>query len=136
MAEIKTTNYSEALRLRQKVKQQQANDILYHHNGHILELTRSNFFIVKGQTVITASDHVLKGITRRTVLDLAAPVYTVEERPVAWHELAEADEAFLTGTNKRLVPVTKVDDQQIGNGKPGKVTLHLYELFTEFEKNY
>ncbi|QHT69248.1 aminotransferase IV [Rhodocytophaga rosea] len=136
MAEIKTTNYSEALRLRHQVKGQQAYDILYHHNGHILELTRSNFFIVKGQTIITPSDHILKGITRRTVLDLAATVYKVEERAVLWHELAEADEAFLTGTNKRLVPVAKVDDQQIGTGKPGKVTLHVYQLFREFEKNY
>jgi branched-subunit amino acid aminotransferase/4-amino-4-deoxychorismate lyase len=136
MAEIKTTNYSEALRLRQKVKQQQANDILYHHNGHILELTRSNFFIVKGQTVITPSENILKGITRRTVLDLAASAYTVEERPLALHELKEADEAFMTGTNKRIVPVIQVDDQQIGTGKPGKITLHLYGLFIEFEKNY
>jgi branched-chain amino acid aminotransferase len=134
--EIKTTNYVQALRLRHQLQQQQAYDILYHHKGNILELTRSNFFLVKGQTVITPSENILKGITRRTILDLAQTEYTVEERLVAWHELAEADEAFLTGTNKRLVPVVQVGNQQIGNGKPGKVTLRLYELFTEFEKNY
>ena len=136
MAEIKTTNYTVALRLRKKLQQQNAYDILYYSNGHVLELTRSNFFIVKGNTVITAATHILKGVTRQTVLNLAESQYKVEVREVKLSELAEADEAFLTGTNKKIVPVVQVDDQVIGNGKTGQVTMNLYKAFLEFETNY
>jgi branched-subunit amino acid aminotransferase/4-amino-4-deoxychorismate lyase len=136
MAEIKTTNYTVALRLRKKLHQQNAYDILYYSNGHVLELTRSNFFIVKGNTVITAATNILKGITRQKVLNLAEAEYKVEVREIKLTELAQADEAFLTGTNKKIVPVVQVDDQQIGNGKSGQVTMNLYKAFQEFETNY
>jgi branched-subunit amino acid aminotransferase/4-amino-4-deoxychorismate lyase len=134
--EIKSTNYAMALRLRHMQQQQQAYDILYHHNGQILELTRSNFFIVNGQTVVTPSSQILKGITRKTVLALAGTQYKIEEREIKWTELQEADEAFLTGTNKKIIPVTRVDDIIIGTGKPGVVTQNICNLFLEFERNY
>ncbi len=136
MAEIKTTNYMVALRLRKQLQQQNAYDILYHSNGNILELTRSNFFIIKDNTVITAATNILKGITRQTVLNLAEAQYKVEEREVKLAELAEADEAFLTGTNKKIIPVVQVDQQIIGDGKAGKVTRNLYQAFVDFEKTY
>lgn len=136
MAEVKTTNYTAALRLRKRVEQQKAYDILYYSKGNVLELTRSNFFIVKDNTVITAATDILKGITRQTVLNLAEAKYKVEVREVKYAELAQADEAFLTGTNKKIVPVVQVDDKLIGNGKSGKVTRSLYEAFLEFEKTY
>jgi branched-subunit amino acid aminotransferase/4-amino-4-deoxychorismate lyase len=136
MAEVKTTNYTVALRLRKRVQEQNAYDILYHSNGNVLELTRSNFFIVKDNTVVTAATDILQGITRQTVLHLAKAQYKVEVREVKFSELAQADEAFFTGTNKKIVPVVKVDDLQIGNGKAGKVTKNLYQAFLEYEKTY
>jgi branched-subunit amino acid aminotransferase/4-amino-4-deoxychorismate lyase len=136
MAEVKTTNYTTALRLRKSLQQQYAYDILYHSRGNVLELTRSNFFIVKDNTVITAATDILKGITRQTVLNLAQAKYNVEVREVKITELAQADEAFFTGTNKKIVPVVQVDDLKIGNGKAGKVTRALYQAFLDFEKTY
>lgn len=136
MAEIKTTNYTVALRLRKQLQQQNAYDILYHSNGNILELTRSNFFIVKDNTIITAATNILKGITRQTVLNLAEAQYKVEVREVKLIELAEADEAFLTGTNKKIIPVVQVDQQIIGDGKAGNVTRNLYQAFLDFERSY
>jgi branched-subunit amino acid aminotransferase/4-amino-4-deoxychorismate lyase len=136
MAEVKTTNYTVALRLRKRVQEQNAYDILYHSNGNVLELTRSNFFIVKDNTVITAATNILQGITRQTVLHLAKAQYKVEVREVKLTELAQADEAFFTGTNKKIVPVVQVDDLTIGNGKAGKVTKNLYQAFLEYEKTY
>jgi branched-subunit amino acid aminotransferase/4-amino-4-deoxychorismate lyase len=136
MAEVKTTNYVTALRLRKKLQAQKGYDILYHSQGNVLELTRSNFFLVKGNTVITAASQILKGVTRQTVLNLAESHYTVEVRDVKLSELAQADEAFLTGTNKKIVPVVQVDNQLIGNGKAGRVTRNLYQAFLEFEKSY
>jgi branched-subunit amino acid aminotransferase/4-amino-4-deoxychorismate lyase len=100
------------------------------------ELTRSNFFIIRDNTVITPATGILKGITRQTVLNLAEAQFKVEVREVELTELAHADEAFFTGTNKKIVPVVQVDSQVIGNGKPGKVTRSLYEAFRAFEKMY
>jgi D-alanine transaminase/branched-chain amino acid aminotransferase len=136
MAEVKTTNYTTALRLRKKQQEQEAYDILYYANGQLLELTRSNFFIVKDNTIITAASGILKGITRQTVLNLAQAQYQVEVRDVKLTELTEADEAFFTGTNKKIVPVIGVDDQLIGNGKAGRVTKSLYQAFLAYEKEY
>lgn len=136
MAEVKTTNYTTALRLRKQLQEQQAYDILYHAHGQLLELTRSNFFIVKENTVITAATGILKGITRQTVLNLARAQYKVEVRDVKLSELTEADEAFFTGTNKKIVPVVQIDDQLIGNGRTGHVTKSLYQAFRAYEKEY
>ncbi len=136
MPEIKTTNYLMAIYLQKEQKRKEAYDVLYYHQGKVLELTRSNFFIVKGNTVITPKDKILKGITRSTVIQLAQPKYSVEEREVTMEEVKRADEAFLTGTNKKIVPVVKIDNYLIGTGKPGKLTKELIEGFVEFEVRY
>jgi D-alanine transaminase/branched-chain amino acid aminotransferase len=134
--EIKTTNYITALRLRHVQQEQGAYDILYHYQGNVLELTRSNFFIVKGNTIITAGSQILRGVTRKTIIELAKSTYKVEERELKCHELQQADEAFLTGTNKKIMPVVQIDNIVIGNGTPGRVTKDLYTTFLEFERSY
>lgn len=136
LPEVKTTNYLNALRLQKQVREKNAYDLLYHSNGLITELPRSNFFLVKGRTVITPASGMLRGITRQVILELATTQYRLEERDVRLTELHEADEAFLSGTNKRMIPVVQVDDQAIGSGKPGVVTADLYEQFMQFERTY
>jgi len=118
LPEIKTTNYITAIMLQKNCESVNAYDILYKYNGKVLELTRSNFFLVKGNTLITASNNVLKGITRKAVIKIAMGKFEVEERDVYWEELLEADEAFLTSTGKRIIQVAQVDDISIG--KRGK----------------
>jgi branched-subunit amino acid aminotransferase/4-amino-4-deoxychorismate lyase len=136
MPEIKTTNYLMAIHLQKEQREKQAYDILYYHQGKALELTRSNFFIVRGKTIITPKNNILKGITRANIIQLARQQYTVEEREVAMDEVKQADEAFLTGTNKKIVPVVKIDDLLIGTGKAGTVTRSLIAAFDTFEKEY
>ena len=75
-------------------------------------------------------------MTRETVLKLAKPHFKVEERDLAFGELRQADEAFVTGTTKKMIPVVKVDDITIGKGKPGKNTQKLSLLFREFVDSY
>ncbi len=133
MPEVKTTNYSTALRLRKQQLAQEAYDIIYHFNGQVSELTRSNFFIVKDGVVITPARNILQGITRKAVIDMAKNQYPVEVRDVLWAEVAQADEAFLTGTNKKIVPIIQIDTQIIGNGKPGPITRDLYRTFIDYE---
>jgi branched-chain amino acid aminotransferase len=54
---------------------------------------------------------------------------------MALFDLYGAEEAFLTGTAAEVVPVTKLDNRPIGNGKPGEVTQKLIKLFKELSQN-
>ncbi|MDF2159217.1 aminotransferase class IV [Algoriphagus sp. CAU 1675] len=131
IAEIKTTNYALAVWHSAQWKQQGAEDVIYHLNGYISESSRSNFFIVKDGVISTPDRHILMGITRKHILELAE---NVEVRPITMQEALAADEAFITSTTKVLLPVTQIDDLKIGNGKTGPVSLDLLERFKKMEK--
>jgi branched-subunit amino acid aminotransferase/4-amino-4-deoxychorismate lyase len=133
LSQIKSINYLSPIVLRNRISDAGAYDVLYHFNNHILEVSRSNFFIIRDQKIITPDDHVLRGITRGSVIELAREHFEVEERPVHVDELWEADEAFMTGTTKKVLPVVQVDDHIIGQGRPGLVTRELMDSFREFE---
>ena len=136
-AEIKTTNYVEAVRvINKRQKKEKFFEILYISDGAILEAATSNFFVFIGDKLVTPKDNILKGITRNLVLKLAKKKFEVEERKLKTEELNLATESFIAATNKNIVPVVQVDDKKIGNGKPGKNTKKLMELFKEFMKNY
>ena len=133
---IKSTNYLTALMLAPKCRESGAIDVLYHDGELISEVTRSNFFIIKDGKVITPGENVLKGITRGKILELAEAHYQVEEREVKLDEIYTAEEAFITSSTKRIMPVVNIDNSKIGNGLPGKITKHLKGLFFELEKDY
>ena len=67
---------------------------------------------------------------------LAKGKFKVEERDVNISELRDADEAFLTATNKEIVPVVKIDDFVINSGKVGSNTQWLMDRFSQFIKAY
>ena len=96
----------------------------------------SNFFIFKGDTLITPHQNILHGITRRVVLGLAEKEFKVEVRPLLVEELEEADEAFTTSTTKWVMPVVQIGRQIVGDGKPGVRTLKLLEQFEKLVTGY
>lgn len=112
---------------------EQAFETLYCPNGEITESMSSNFFLCAGGKMITApQDRVLSGVTRNIILTLAAENgIEVEERCPLTSELDTAQEAFITGSIKELLPVVKIGDRVIGGGKPGPVAEHLYDLFVK-----
>ena len=114
-------------------KEQGAEDVLYHWDGLVSESSRSNFYIVKDGIISTPDKHILLGITRKHLLDVAG---NVQIRPISLEEVWEADEAFISATTKILLPVTQIDDRKIGAGKVGKVSLDLMAKFREREKAY
>lgn len=133
---VKSTNYLTALMMAPRCKALGAIDVLYHDGTCISEVSRSNFFIVKDGKVITPGDNILMGITRGKTLELAKKHYPVAERRVELSEIFKADEAFITSSTKRLMPVIDIDGSTIGDGRPGKTTKHLEALFTELERDY
>ncbi len=137
LPEAKTINYLTGIRLAGNMKQQGAIEILYHDGGFVREGVRSNFFIVNQKgTLVTPKDQVLLGITRKNTVEIAKKHFTIEERDISPAELLNAKEVFLTSTTKGAMPVVQIDDQIIGDGKPGEQTLRMAKLLQENDKAY
>lgn len=124
---IKSIDYKHLMILQPQLKSIGAADVLFHHEGRISELSRSNVFIVQNGKLITPHRDILFGITRKTVLALADGVIPVEERDISLVECCTADEVFTTSTTKKVLPITQIDDHVIGTGKIGPVTQTLLE---------
>ncbi len=132
--EAKTINYTMGIWLSEKVREANAYDVLYVRENLVSEFPRCNFFIVrKDGTLVTPKDNVLAGITRKHVLSLGKEVAKVEEGSVTLSDVFDAREAFLTSTTKRIVPVVRVNDRVIGDGKPGQLTAHLLQALIDLE---
>ena len=130
--EAKTANYIAAVRaLKEAVKRDATDALFVNEREHVLEATRSNFFIFRGDTLVTPRRGILIGITRNVVLELSRSVFAIEERPILLEELSLADEAFVTSSSKEITPVVKINDRIIGEGKPGQRTYQLEQLFIE-----
>jgi branched-chain amino acid aminotransferase len=107
--------------------------IMLSHDGHVAEGSGENIFIVLKDKLITppSPDNILMGITRDAVMQLAKQEMGIEtiERSIDRSELYVADEAFFTGTAAHVSPIIEVDERPVGNGKVGKITAKLQELY-------
>ncbi|VAX36341.1 Branched-chain amino acid aminotransferase [hydrothermal vent metagenome] len=109
--------------------------IMMDHQGYVAECTGDNIFLIKNGVLSTPAQGRLKGITRETVLNLAAKrKMKAQECLITRHEVYIADECFLTGTAAEIIPVVKVDGRIIGSGKPGKITKNIMKIFAEVTK--
>jgi branched-chain amino acid aminotransferase len=132
---VKTIDYLMPVWLQPLLAENSADDLLYHRNSYITECPRSNFFVVTaGGTLVTAADGVLKGVTRKKILDLAAPHFRIEERPVTLDEAYAAREAFISSTTKNVIAVTAIDGRPIGTGAEGEVTRWLWDAIWKIEQ--
>lgn len=109
--------------------------ILLTQSGHVSEGTGQNIFLVLGGELITppSSENILMGITRDTVIKLAADKLRVRtiERQVDRSELYVADECFFTGTASDIAPILEIDHRPVGTGKIGPVTAELQRVYAE-----
>lgn len=129
---IKSINYLQGFIPLSKTDKVNFEALYITRDGEITESTSSSFFLCKGGKIVTAPvGRVLRGITREIILTLAREAgYKIDERCPLENELRESQEAFVTGSVKEILPVVRVGDQIVGNGKPGPVSMHLQHLFT------
>lgn len=110
--------------------------LLVREDGTVTEASTSNVWLVtKNKTIVThpATNKILSGITRATVMQLAASAgYKVEERVFTLDDVYAAKEIFLTGTTTFVLPVVRVDERSIANGEPGEISLHLRQLYVDY----
>jgi branched-chain amino acid aminotransferase len=106
--------------------------ILVDAEDNVVEGPGFNVFAVHNGAIFTPERGVLEGITRKTIIELAAEHgIRLAARPVPSDELRQADEVFLSSTAGGIIPVTMVDGEAVGNGKPGPLTRQLREAYWE-----
>lgn len=133
---VKSINYMNAIRLEPLKREQDAFDILYYSDNGVTECPRSNFFVFQGNTLVTPSSHILYGNTRKIIVQLASAHFPIETRMIDPGELFSIDEAFITSTSKRVIPVTTIDAHQVGTGLVGDRTRIIMQLFDEYTESY
>ena len=136
-----TASYMNSLLAKLEAKEHgYAEAVMLNEAGRVCEGTGENLFIVRNGALITPplSDGLLEGITRDSVLQIAADMYEAEEIDVfpveeslVRTDLYIADEMFMTGSAAELTPVASVDGREVGTGECGEVTAALQKRFFE-----
>jgi len=130
---IKSCNFLNNILAKAEAKMSNADDgIMLNQQGFITEGTVSNIFMVKDGYLRTppTSAGLLAGVTRQTVIDLARDLnFEVQEDNLTRYDLYTADEVFATVTSVEIIPIVKVDNRMIGEGKPGSITEKLFDNF-------
>ena len=105
-------------------------------SGNVTESASGNTWIVTqaGTVVTRPADHaILRGITRTVLLEaIKARGLAVEERAFTLEEAFAAREAFITSASQIVMPVVRIDDRAVGNGKPGPIATALRREFHDF----
>ncbi|MGD8628542.1 MAG: branched-chain amino acid transaminase [bacterium] len=112
--------------------------IVLTHDGHVSEGSAENIFIVRDGELITpsASENILEGITRKTIMELAKAEFGIEttERQIDRSELYISDEVFFCGTGVQVAAVVEIDGRPVGDGKIGPVVEKLRNLYFDVAK--
>lgn len=107
--------------------------ILLNSQGYVSEGTGENIFIVKKGVLYSPPNSLgsaLEGITQDTIITLATDLgYQVRRETLIRSDLYLAEEVFFTGTAAEVVPINSVDERVVGDGKPGKITKELQEMY-------
>ena len=107
--------------------------VLLDREGNLTEGTFNSVFAVKDGVLRTPpDDSILQSVSRETVFDLAGRLdIPTSEEPMQPYDLYSADETFVAFTGPGVLPMTRVDHRQIGDGAPGPITRQLLAAWSE-----
>jgi len=132
--DIKSISLLPSVLANQRAQAAGVHEAILVRDGVVTEGSHTNFAAVRNGTLIThpANNFILNGITRVVALELCHALnIPVRETPVLESELCALDEAMLLGTTNDVMPVVRVNDWTIGDGRPGLVTRRLQETLRE-----
>src|SRR5688572_5054591 len=119
----------------QQAKDQGAFEAIFVRDDVLIEGSHSNLWAVIDGVAVTYEQcgYILGGITRKLLLDRAAGEgVRVREGPIPMKDLSRIQELFLSGTTTEVMPIVKLDDHVIGDGKPGPITQKLQAAYTRW----
>ena len=133
--DIKTVGLLAPCMAKMQAKRAGADDAWMVEDGFVTEGSSNNAFIIDAEgTLVTRQlgNEILAGITRKAVLTLAEEQQIrFEERPFGIDEACIAKEAFITSATTFVMPVVSIDGKPVADGRPGKLTQRLRELYIE-----
>ena len=135
LPQVKTIDYLMAIWLQPFIKENKADDVLYHQNGWVSECPRSNFFIVTHENkIITPSKNILKGVMRSKLIEVAKTSFEIEERELSIDEIKTAKEAFISSTTKTIIPVSEIDEYIFPKGN--SITIQVFHSLVQLQHSY
>lgn len=138
LCRIKAITLLPSIILRHQASLAGAREVILLRNDIVTEGAASNVFIIKNDVVMTPpkDDKILPGITRDLVVELLNNAGIIcHEKPVSRNELEQAGEIWITSSTWEIVPVVKLDDNPVGDGKPGSVWKRATEIYQQFKQN-
>jgi len=133
--QVKSLNYLNNVMAKVEALKAGAKEgLMLNEQGYVAECTGDNVFIVKKGVVYTppVSDGSLDGITRQVVFDLCEELgIEIREVSMTRYDVYTADESFLTGTAAETIPMVKLDEREIGDGKPGPLSTRLIAAYSK-----
>ena len=128
-AHAKYARYLPRLLARDEARARGVDDaLLADESGRIVEAATGSVFAVVDGALVTSS--ILDGITRRHVLQLARDTWMdCLLRPIEARDVEGASEMFVTSSLREIVPIVRLDDRPIGQGRPGEKTRTLQRAY-------
>ncbi|MDF1587819.1 MAG: D-amino-acid transaminase [Gammaproteobacteria bacterium] len=124
--------------LKQQAQEAGAQEALLIRDGYLTEGAASNAYVVLDGTIYTSpkDEKVLPGITREIVIKLALENdIPLLEQAVTEQQLRQADEIWMSSSTKEVVPITELDNDAVGDGKPGPVWKQIDSLYQQYKKS-
>ncbi|MCW8906937.1 MAG: D-amino acid aminotransferase [Sedimenticola sp.] len=123
--------------LRSEATELGAAEAILIRDGNALEGAASNLFMVRDGTITTPpkSAHLLPGITRDLVIELAAAHHLpFREADIPVAELQQAEEIWITSSSREVTAVVELDSRPVGNGTPGPIYRRMTGLYGDYKQ--
>ncbi len=129
--DIKSTMLLANVLMKQSAAEAGANEAIIVSNGEVREGSSTSVFVVSDGTIVTPlnSQRILPGTTRDAVLELAQGNIPTQVRSISVDELLRADEIWISAATRDVLPITQLNGQPVGKGRPGALWHRMIELF-------
>lgn len=134
--DLKTVSLVANVLLRQLSAAAGCTETILLRDGLVMEGSASNVLVVQAGVILAPpkSNLILPGVTYDVVLELAAANgIPTQVRPVAEAELRSADEVWVTSSTKEVLPITRIDDAPVADGRPGPLATRMNALYQDFK---
>lgn len=134
--DLKTVSLVANVLLRQLSAAAGCTETILLRDGLVMEGSASNVLVVQDGVILAPpkSNLILPGVTYDVVLELAtANGIPTQVRPVAEVELRSADEVWVTSSTKEVLPITRIDDAPVADGRPGPLAARMNALYQDFK---
>lgn len=134
--DIKTTALLANVLMKQQAVDAGAQEAIIVRDGEVLEGSSTSVFVVRNGVLITPvnSHRILPGTTRDAALELSKDVTPIEIRRITIDELRTADEVWISAATRDVLPITRIDGQPVGSGRPGPLWLKVSAAFGQLRE--